>query len=118
MTTPYTDKIDMPLVLWRINPAMEYHWKASGWGTYADIGEWRSPDIPKPTEAAVYAEWDVYLIEQGQVAETTNALDQSIEGASVEDLTPKQVKAVVALLLSKVNGLTIEGKIKSFQQWE
>lgn len=67
MATPTTTKIDIPLMLGRLVPTAEYHWKGNGYGTYADIGEWRSPEIPKPTESAVYAEWDVYLAQKAQI---------------------------------------------------
>lgn len=66
MATAITTKIDIPLVLGRLVPLAEFQWKGDGFGLYSDIGEWRSPAIPKPTESAVYAEWDVYLAEKTQ----------------------------------------------------
>lgn len=66
MSTPTTNPIDIPLMLGRLVPLAEYHWKGSGFGLYSDIGEWRTPEIPKPSEAEVYAEWDIYLVEKAQ----------------------------------------------------
>lgn len=66
MSTLLDTKIDIPLMLSRLAPTAEYHWRGNGYGLYSDIGEWRSPDILKPTEAEVYAEWDIYLLERDQ----------------------------------------------------
>ena len=57
--------IDWQLVIWRLRPTSEYHWKGdSSNGTYADIGEWRDPETTKPTEQECLDEWDVYLVEK------------------------------------------------------
>lgn len=100
MPTPFTEKIDIPLMLWRIKPEAEYHWKGSGYGTYADIGEWRSPDIPKPTEAEVYAEWDVYLKEQQSVKDNRITTEKIEAAETLEDL-----KALLVQLYQEVKHL-------------
>lgn len=99
-TTPTTEKIDVPLMLWRINPAAAYHWKGNGYGTYDDIGDWRSPDIPQPTEAEVYAEWDKYLKEQSTKAEKRITIEKIEAAETVDDL-----KALLVQLYQEVKHL-------------
>lgn len=124
MATPVTAKIDIPLVLWRLVPTAEYLWKGNGPGLYADIGEWRSPDIPKPTEVQVYAEWDKYLTEK-TASDSADAtlrnqvltLAGSAVGVQIDQLTAAQVRALVAILLWKAGALTSTGAVKPLNQW-
>ncbi|MBA3867793.1 MAG: hypothetical protein H0X30_01415 [Anaerolineae bacterium] len=124
VVTSSDTKIDIPRVLGRLAPTAEYHWKGNGWGTYADIGEWRSPLIPKPSEVAVYAEWDLCLAEQAKTASEDDAsrhrivtLAQSAVGVQVEQLSAIQVRALIALLLRKEGALTADGSIKPLTTW-
>jgi hypothetical protein len=124
VATPFTTKIDIPLALGRINPEMQYHWRGDGYGVYADIGEWRTPAIPKPTEAQVYAEWDAYLAEKtaNETADTTLrnqivSLAQSAVGVSIDALTANQRNALIAIMLYKAGALTNTGLVKPLNQW-
>ena len=70
--------IDWQLILWRLRPTSEYHWKGdSSNGTYADIGEWRDPETTKPTEQECLDEWDVYLIEKAALDAEEAQIEQS-----------------------------------------
>lgn len=124
MTTPFDTRIDMPLVLQRLRPNSEYHWKSDGWGTYADIGEWRDPHTAKPTEAELYAEWDVYLAEVAR--QTANeitlhnrlmALASSTAGAAVDQLSAGQVRALLTLLLWRAGALHADGTVRPITEW-
>lgn len=124
MATPPTAKIDIPLMLWRLVPMAEFHWKASGWGTYADIGEWRSLEIKKPSEAEVYVEWDVYLVEQVKIKHLRQAHFQPIldaacssEGVPFNRLDHEQLSALLFVLLMRVGGLGDSGTIKPLHTW-
>lgn len=124
VTTSLNTKIDVPLILGRLVPAAEYHWKGSGYGSYADIGEWRSPGIPKPSEAAVYAEWDVYLAEQARATGRESVLHirlstpaESAVGVQVEQLSPAQVRALLVVLLQREGAIAADGSIKPLDTW-
>lgn len=80
MATPTTTKIDIPLILGILAPSAEYHWKGDGWGVYADIGAWRSPAIPQPSESEIYVAWDAYLI--SSAAEAANAANDTAKVTS------------------------------------
>lgn len=119
--TPTTAKIDIPLILGRLCPTAEFHWKGNGWGTYAEIGEWRSPDIPKPSEAEVYAEWDKHLAEMavagGKAAEHRSKIDtatKGIDGLHIEDLQKlplEQMRSLLAGILDHLGMIAPDGRI-------
>lgn len=121
MPTPLETRIDVPLMLSRLVPSAEFHWKGNGWGTYADIGQWRSPEIPKPSEAEVYAEWDQFLLERGGEQEKEDAARAQIEAAKkivagmrIEDLahlSPGEMQYLLVALLHRVGGLTPDGRV-------
>lgn len=124
MATSTTTKIDIPLMVWRLAPKGEFHWKGNGYGTYADIGEWRSPEITKPTEGAVYAEWDVYQAEQAQAATdaaTLRALVVSLAnsavGIRIDALIAIQVRALAAILFWEAGAINPDGTIRPLAQW-
>ena len=57
--------IDWRLVLGRLRPKSEYHWRGNGLDdTYASVGEWRDPNTTKPPEQECLDEWEVYLVEK------------------------------------------------------
>ena len=57
--------IDWRLVLGRLRPKSEYHWRGNGLDdTYASVGEWRDPNTTKPPEQECLDEWDIYLVEK------------------------------------------------------
>lgn len=119
--TPFTTPIDMPLALARLVPTAEYHWKGNGWGIYADIGDWRSPDIAKPTEAEVYGEWDKYLAEQVQVdkqaAAASSQLEALLQGADgltvehLEKLPLEQIRSLLAAILYRMGMIAPDGSV-------
>lgn len=71
MATPTTTPIDIQAMVLRLQPEAQFQWTGDVLGLYAQIGEWRTPQIPQPTEAEVYAEWDIFQAEQA--AEAVNA---------------------------------------------
>lgn len=124
MTTPFDTPIDMPVVLQRLRPNSEYHWKSDGWGTYADIGEWRDSHTTKPTEAELYAEWDIYRAEIArQTADESTlhdhmmALASSAAGAAVDQLSAEQVRALVTLLLWRAGAINADGTVRPVVEW-
>lgn len=128
MSTPTTTKIDILLMLGRLVPLAEYGWKGNGYGLYSDIGDWRSPSIQKPTEAAIYAEWDVYLTEKAALdaalaqrladfqeilgAKADNAIATIDNEITVLNGTPTNAQ-VIAIL--KANDQRQKAIIKAFQ---
>lgn len=64
MATPTTTPIDIQFIILRLQPEAQFQWTGDVLGLYSEVGEWRSLGIPQPTEAEVYAEWDVYLAEK------------------------------------------------------
>lgn len=119
-----TKPIDIRYIVSQLAPGAEFHWKGVDYGTYADIGEWRSPDIPKPTEVEVYTAWDEYIAKQERLKAEEQAL-QTLLGllgsatlnASVDELNPDQIRAVLKILLIKSGGLSPAGKIKPLNEW-
>ena len=119
--TPFETKIDIPLMLWRLQPTAEFHWKGNGFGTYADIGEWRSPEIPKPTEAEIYAEWDQYRVEQEGVEEKKAETQGRVKAAlgdvkkmkltDLDGLTSAQTKALLIAVLHRLGAIQADGSI-------
>src|SRR3990172_3770213 len=55
---------DIRLVLGRLRPSSEYHWKGGPFDDYSQIGEWRDLLTAKPTLAEIETEWNVYLTEK------------------------------------------------------
>jgi hypothetical protein len=122
--TTFDAPIDIPLVLGRLAPLAEYHWKANGWGTYSDIGEWRSPDIDKPTEAEVYAEWDLYLKEQTQQRTMHQTHWQALlemahgtENIPINQLSNEQLQALLLCLLANSHAIATDGTVKPLDLW-
>lgn len=124
MATKYDTPIDMPIVLQRLRPGSEYHWKGDGWGTYADIGDWRDPHTTKPTEAELYAEWDLY---QAEVARQTDdeialhnrltTLAASTAGLQADQLSAVQVRALLTLLLWRAGAIQADGTVRDLAEW-
>ena len=112
-----TQPIDIRYIVSRLAPGAEFHWKGADFGTYDDIGQWRSPDIPKPTEKEVYAEWDKYQAQLKQQEQILKALDAAIVGQDVYHLNTPALQACVALLMMKAQALTMEGKVKPLTEW-
>lgn len=58
--------VDIRLVLYRLRPTSEYHWKGTQdfGNTLEVIGEWRDPNTTKPTQTEILIEWEVYQREQ------------------------------------------------------
>lgn len=112
-----TQPIDIRFIVSRLAPGAEFHWKGLDFGTYADIGEWRSPDIPKPAESEVYAEWDRYQAQTLAQQRVLNALNTSITGLNVYQMDITALRACVALLMLKANAITLEGVIKPIDEW-
>lgn len=75
--TPTSTPINIQAMVLRLQPLARFHWKGDIVGLYSDIGEWRTPEIPKPTEAEVYAEWDIFQAEQE--AEATDAASDELK---------------------------------------
>lgn len=86
MPTPFTTPIDIQFIVRRLRPGCDFHWKGDIRGFYAEIGDWRTPDIMKPTEAEVYAEWDVYLQEQQNTVKSRVTAEKIEAAETVDDL--------------------------------
>lgn len=112
-----TQPIDMRYIVSVLAPGAEFHWKGAEFGIYADIGEWRSPDIPKPSEVEVYAEWERYQVRIQARDTILRKLNTQLIGQDIYQMDNKELCACVALLMLKANAITLEGKIKSITEW-
>jgi hypothetical protein len=121
MATPFTTPIDIQLMIGRLAPGAAFHWKGGIVGLYSDIGQWRTPSIPQPSEADIYAEWDTYLAEQSAqkaIFDELKADYQSAVGVVYTDLTNVQLKAVLAACLYKLGGIDKDDlTIKPLNEW-
>lgn len=70
----------------RLRPGCDFHWKGDIRGFYSEIGDWRTPDISKPSEAEVYAAWDAYLEEQKVVVDSRLTVEKIEAAQTVEEL--------------------------------
>lgn len=124
MATVTATKIDIPLILGRLRPTSEYHWKGDGLGVYADIGEWRDKTTIPPTEKEVYDDWDRYVTEKAQKETADNALKdriivlaQSAVGIQMDQLTQAQIRALMAIVLWKAGAVAEDGSINPLADW-
>lgn len=71
-------EVDIRLVLERLRPRAEYHWKGdtdTGYAALSEaVGDWRDVTSTLPTEAELLAEWEVCLSEQAAQATKRAAL--------------------------------------------
>ena len=74
--------MDIRLILGRLRPSSEYHWKGGAFDDYSQIGEWRDLSNAKPTLADIEAEWAIYLSEKA-IQDTFEAEKTQAENAAV-----------------------------------
>jgi hypothetical protein len=115
---------DYRLMLARLRPTSEYHWRGGADDDYSAIGEWRDPNTTKPTKAQLDAEWAAYQQEQAdaQTAATNLrnqiiTIAQSAVGVRVDQLTAAQVRALNAIELWQKGALNNDLTVKPLAQW-
>lgn len=96
----YSTPIDIRYIVSLLAPGAEFHWKGPEFGTYADIGDWRSPDIPKPTEVEVYARWGVYQQELAQ-----QKIADKLRESTREELRKLDIPAVLQAIDTDIAAL-------------
>lgn len=81
--------IDVRLVLGRLRPTSEYHWKGGrgdkGYAALSEaIGAWRDEQTSPPTEAELIAEWEAYTAEQDAAEQSTAEAVAKLEASKIE----------------------------------
>lgn len=113
---------DIPLILSRIRPAADWHWRGDGstWSDPADL-DWQDPVQVEPDETEMGADWTAYLAEQATaltVKQQLKALVTAVAGSGIQDLTNAQVRDLVEVLVAIMGGVDLETRlVKPANQW-